>query len=589
MRALSLFVFFVLSLPIIDSQGTNKYYTSPGNSTGQCTIANCNPNCPANQYLLGCTFNSSGACTNCVNTLTSGNYYSLSGGYSSTCTQASCTLCSTGQYTANCAVPNTSPGTCTACSTVMTLNARSNWNTYSGPTYTCSQQAWPTCTVGQTNPTASTTNNGLCVACTNTVSPGYTYDPAQQNTAITACPTVLCTAGCSNGQSTTGCTPTTAGTCTSCGTPPTNNYWTAYGGTTYVCTSASWTLCSVGYTNNAGTTTSAGSCSPCTNTPAAGSTYVTTPQYVAPASCATTTCTAGCSAGSYTSGCTSTTAGSCISCGTPPSGYYYGAYTGPTQTCAQAQYALPTCAAGQYLSGNTSTSPGSCLPCGNTAPTAGYYWNPAQQYTSTCSILQCSAPAQYQYFTTAGACTTAAMTSCPAGQYNSNLGTNIYSAGTCTTCPLSYTVYYTANTNVSSNCPSSPCLGNCGVGFFRGNCGGTTTATSAGACAACTGANSTQQYTTTGGNGGLTDACTVTGCSLACQLGQYISGCGGPVTGLSCQWCTNSVANIKYYSGVGSYTPISCPTLPCPVFENGYYNMGCYNTSQGVPAICTNT
>ena len=58
LRALCLFVFLVFSLPISFAQGTNKYYSSPGNALGVCTVASCSPTCPANQYLLGCTFNS---------------------------------------------------------------------------------------------------------------------------------------------------------------------------------------------------------------------------------------------------------------------------------------------------------------------------------------------------------------------------------------------------------------------------------------------------------------------------------------------------------------------------------------------------
>jgi len=112
------------------------------------------------------------------------------------------------------------------------------------------------------------------------------------------------------------------------------------------------------------------------------------------------------------------------------------------------------------------------------------------------------------------------------------------------------------------------------------------TPTAQGACADCTQANASQQYIDTGG---LSDSCTVAGCSKTCPTGQYITGCGGPVTGLGCAWCTNSQANVNYYTGQGSYTIDSCPTAPCPVFDNGYYNLGCYNLSQGVPAACTNS
>ena len=564
-----LLLFFAPQL--ISAQGTNKYYSSPGNSSGYCSISSCNPTvCAANQYLNGCTFNNSGSCQGCTNTLLAGRYFSFNGQYSATgCVSSSCTsTCSNGQYTKDCGNPSTNPGVCTACSTVLTLNANSNYMPYTGPTYVCAQQAWPVCSNGQTNPTASTTGNGGCIPCTNTPTPGNTYASAQQYTAANNCAWTSCGAPtpgnyfnmpnscnqvpqivCGPGYTQTGATATSYGSCTQCAAPSPNSYFNTAG----TCNTAPWNTCSPGQYLDGETIYNGGTCTGCGNSPTAGFYYSTTQQYSTP--CALSTCTAA------------------------AFGYYF-ATPGVCTTTA-----WTTCTVGNTNPTASSTSNGACVPCSNAAPTAGYYWNPAQQYTAACSILQCTAPPLYKFFTTAGNCLTDNMAFCPAGQYNNNAG-SIYLAGVCTNCPVSSTVYYTTNANALSNCPSSPCLSDCGIGRYRTGCGGATP-TSPGTCTNCTGANATQQYTTTGGLGNL---CTIAGCSYTCSSGQFIAGCGGPSTGLYCAPCTNAVPSITYYSGgQGNYYPNTCPTLPCPVFSNGYYNLGCGGTSAGSPAACTNT
>lgn len=557
-------------ISLVSAQGTNKYYSSPGNISGYCTISSCNPSaCAANQYLLGCSFNVSGTCTTCTNTPAAGQYFSSNGQYSPTgCVSSACiSSCSNGQYTANCGNPSTSPGACTACSTILTLNANSNYLPYTGATYVCAQQAWPTCSTGYTNPTANTISNGLCVACTNTPTAGNLYASAQQYTAASACAWTACagpTAGnyfttansctqaaqiaCGPGYTQTGATTTSYGSCTPCSAPPANNYFT----TANSCVYSAWNTCSAGQYLSGGSTTNPGTCTACANSPSAGQYYTPAQQFTS--TCALSSCTVV--SGSYFA-----TPGSCVAT--------------PWTNCS-AGYTNPTA---------TSISNGQCVACNNGASnTAGYYWNPAQQYTAACAILQCSAPAAYYYFTTAGSCATAPMTVCSAGLYNNN-GGSIYLQGVCTACPLSSAVYYTANANAGSNCPSSTCTSDCGVGNYRKGCGGTTP-TSAGSCQACSGANATQEYTTTGG---LTDSCTIAGCSLTCLTGQYIANCGGPAGGLACAACTNAVPGVTYYyGGQGTYYPNTCPTQPCPVFGNGYYNAGCGGTSAGSPAACTN-
>ena len=389
-----------------------------------------------------------------------------------------------------------------------------------------------------------------------------------------------------------------------------NKYYSSPGNALGVCaiSSCSYAACLANeYLYNC-TFNNSGSCQPCQpSTPPVGKYFSATGQFSP--TCVSSPCVT-CGTGQYTANCgvPNTHQGTCTQCATPPSGYYYGVNTGPLQTCLEAQTqcpsppvgfyystygttstcanaltALPNCNAGQYRSGNTATTTGSCVACTNPAPTAGYYWNPSQQYAATCSILQCSAPAQYNYFTTPGDCSTSAMTLCPAGKKNT--GSSLTSAGTCVNCTYSKIFYYTTNANAGSDCPFSTCLSDCGIGRYRSGCGGDTP-TEQGSCVACTQANVSQHYTDTGG---LTDSCTIAGCSKTCLTGQYITGCGGPVTGLSCDWCTNSVRNVDYYTGQGTYLPTSCPTAPCPVFENGYYTLGCYNTSQGERVACTNS
>ena len=389
-----------------------------------------------------------------------------------------------------------------------------------------------------------------------------------------------------------------------------NKYYSSPGNSSGVCSIAGCSFASClanQYLFNC-TFNNPGACVPCQPiTPSLGMYYSASGQFSS--TCVSSPCVT-CGTGQYTTNCASPNIhpGDCTACASPPTGYYYGNNTGPTQTCADARtqcpapptgyyYStfgtsstclnaltpLPNCTAGQYRTGNTATTTGSCAICANAAPGAGYYWDPSQQYSPTCSILQCTPPAQFTYFTTPGACTTTSMSVCPAGKKKT--GSSNTSDGSCVNCDPSTLVYYTANANAGSNCPSSPCLTNCGIGRYRSGCGGNTP-TSQGVCTDCTQANISQQYID---SGGLTDSCTIQGCALTCLTGQYITGCGGPVTGLSCAWCTNSVPNVNYYTDQGSYLPTSCPTAPCPVFENGYYTMGCYNTSQGQRVACTNS
>ena len=66
--------------------------------------------------------------------------------------------------------------------------------------------------------------------------------------------------------------------------------------------------------------------------------------------------------------------------------------------------------------------------------------------------------------------------------------------------------------------------------------------------------------------------------SVHCQL-------WGAAGSLACAACTNAIPGVTYYyGGQGTFYPNTCPTQPCAVFGNGYYNAGCGRTSAGSPA-----
>jgi len=259
--------------------------------------------------------------------------------------------------------------------------------------------------------------------------------------------------------------------------------------------------------------------------------------------CPITSCSyASCQYYQYLQNCNFNLAGSCTNCTNAPSLNYYTSTGQFSNNCAYTP--CQTCPDGQYNVGCGGASQGTCSPCTGTL-SQGYFW--AHNTGPVAS------------------CTQQAITSCSAGQYNS--GANSTYEGKCVSCNMAA----------------------CGTGQYLANCGGT----SNGTCASCTGANSTQEYSTNGQTLNLSTSCQIAGCVKTCSAGQYITGCGGPVTGLGCAPCTNSVNNVNYYdkdtSVAPAYNATSCSVAACPLCSNGYYSSGCAGTSPGACNMCQNT
>ena len=162
------------------------------------------------------------------------------------------------------------------------------------------------------------------------------------------------------------------------------------------------------------------------------------------------------------------------------------------------------------------------------------------------------------------------------------------SPGTCNACPAltNNGLYYDVNVDSASNCPTKPCSDSaCNTGEYISNCGAVFPYTSPGECATCTNAPlSNQVYSS---KGGWTGNCEVTGCpTSSCQLGQYVTGCGGKPSALGCAACTNAVAGTNFYVGIG--ITASCATQNCQVCNNGYFTKGCTVLADGTCDVCTN-
>lgn len=94
--------------------------------------------------------------------------------------------------------------------------------------------------------------------------------------------------------------------------------------------------------------------------------------------------------------------------------------------------------------------------------------------------------------------------------------------------------------NTSSTCYQCT---TCATGFYKKDCGNT----SAGTCAACTTASSTQYYST---DGGYADACAVQTCAISqCgTVGQYVNGCGNGNNGTCSDCARDNRPGARYLS-----------------------------------------
>jgi hypothetical protein len=305
---------------------------------------------------------------------------------------------------------------------------------------------------------------------------------------------------------------------------------------------------------------STGTCRACSGL-APGMTFANTGPVTSDSSCTQVQCTP-CPAGSRTDGCSASSAGSCVTCSpsAPPAGRYF--ITPPNATSQCVTEAFPVAPVGFKYVGQNSTFQGALTPCGAIA--ANEYYTTPLSYTEICLR--------------------ATKTLCPAGKKKVGSGPN--SDGSCEDCTgLVAGTYWRKSTSWDELCPTSSCVDtDCSVGQWKQGC----TGTSNGTCAACNTANASQVYAT---RGGWSNNCQVQSCVKTCAKGEYIFGCGAAGasnTTISCRSCTNSVTNVDFYSGQGSYLPGSCPTSPCAACPNGNYRSGCGGLSEGTCEGCTN-
>ena len=347
-------------------------------------------------------------------------------------------------------------------------------------------------------------------------------------------------------------------------TPAAGYYYSSNGGSTGTCniTACAYSSCQPGQYLSGCTFNSSGLCSPCTNTPAAG--YYWSNYGQGNGVCPTLQCTI-CPAGQKNTGCGDTNPGTCGSCGTPPSYKYWMPNADATSKCPLGDQL--TCLAGQFNLGANNTAAGVCTACSSVMTLPQYkYWTTPSNPGYTCAYLD--------------------QTKCSDGYVNSIVASAInrdITAGNCSACPLlgNTGTYYGANVNAGSNCPTLSCedrVQSCAIGQFISGCGDVSPFTSPGTCANCTNApNSSMVYT---GRGSWTGNCPVDKCpTTGCSLGQYMSGCGGLPSSLQCKPCSNAVAGVSFYVGIGITS--TCATQNCVTCRNGYYTKDCTVLADG--------
>ena len=422
---------------------SGTYSTTTGRTTACSSL--CKTSCSTGQYMTAvCSAWADMQCSTC-STPTSGQQYTTAVCGTTTDTQfGTFPVCNPGYYITGSSSGTYSTlgvaGTCTAC-TLPTSGSAQYVTALCGRFTNTGITTRTACAVGQyISGFSQGSYNQLGVAgtCTNCSFPTQgtaeyvsTVCGLTTNTVITtkSCPTDQYAYNFSQGSySTLG----SAGDCSTCKTPTTDEYVTAacvtqantQVGTKPVCTSSQYLRGFISGTSS--TLGSSGTCTACA-VPASG-----TAQYVSTV-CGlmsnTVITTKTCSTGQYASGFSQGSysqlgvAGTCTNCSAPASGTYVTAVCTllrNTQTATK-----PVCTSSQYLSGfssgtsSTLGSSGTCTTCSE--PSGG-----SQYVTSVC---------------TRAINTSIVQQSCGYNQYISGLvpgsSTTIGSAGTCTNCTVS--------------------------------------------------------------------------------------------------------------------------------------------------------
>ena len=350
---------------LVSAQGNNKYYTGPGNFSGYCPISACTASdCHAYQYKSGCSFNSSGTCTNCTG-LAAGKYFSSSGtGLTDNCIQTRCADCGAGFYNLGCSA--SSAGTCVACSAGL-LPAHNYWTVPADATVVCPYTNQSVCPPGQKNTGYSSTSSGTCSACPALAAGFYFTLPTSPTENCNTAAQEVCPAGKVN----VGYSSSSAGTCQNCPALQNGKYYVANTASNTDCAAATRDCsdegCSIGQYKKDCAGTNSGVCAPCT-TANASQIYVSTGGWSN--TCLVSGCVKTCPIGEYAFGCGAagmvSSSLTCAKCTNSVANvnYYveHGGYT-PT-SCAVS--ACRVCANGNYLVGCGGTASGECTVCTNT-------------------------------------------------------------------------------------------------------------------------------------------------------------------------------------------------------------------------------
>ena len=344
------------------AQGGNKYYTGPGNSSGYCPISACTASdCHAYQYKSGCSFNTSGICTNCTG-LVAGKYFSSSGtGLTDSCVQTKCADCEAGYHNSGCSAE--SAGTCIACSADL-LPVNNYWTIPADAMAVCPYTPQEVCPPGQKNTGYSSTSPGTCSACPALATGFYFTSP----------------------------------------TSPTEN-----------CGTAEQKVCPAGQVNVGRSDSSAGTCQDCpalTN----GKYYVDNTASSSDCLAATRDCDDNdCETGQYKKGCSGTNSGVCSACTNANSTQTYASKGGWTNTC-QVQGCLKTCAIGEYVVGcgvaGVSSSSLTCGKCTNSVANVNFYVEPGGYTPTSCAVSACRVCSNGNYLMGCGGTASGECTAC---------------------------------------------------------------------------------------------------------------------------------------------------------------------------------
>ena len=401
-------------------QGTGNYYNGTSTEIGvsKCPVKTCistTPFCLAHHYRASCSGISEGTCTLCtVPTRTSVQFYNNSAQQTSaTCTLSSCPPCNAGSKNTGCTA--TSPGSCSAC-------AAPAGGSYYPP------------------PTDSSVN---CVSATCAgISPQ-----------------------CTQAQKRINCGGNLPGTCDTCGTITTGNYWT-HALNAAVCTQASYVLAGAGQYYPSKTATSMGTIANCPT--GAGTPTTDTSKYFVTPTTLTTDCQTAdktiCAAGKQNTGSNTTSAGVCTADCTGQVNGTYWTTNAVWNVCASTACNHDICAIGQWKSGCTGTSAGLCAAC--TTANASQVYESKGGWANTCMVKNC-------------------VKVCGLGKYITGCGSHgategSLGCGDCNNAPINQKFWTGQGAYLSSSCPTSDCV-TCTNGNFRSGCGGL----SGGVCDTC--------------------------------------------------------------------------------------------------------